>query len=410
MKLKKYFWQLIIIFLAIIFASSITIACSPHQVFLDSTLIKSNNFFLDPNIQNSATKKHLIIPKTLQSKDLKKISQNLNALFHSKIISGGYGEERNFYKTISNKKTIHLGIDAIVKQQTPIISPANGTILASYWMHVEGEKEEVFANGIGGVVVAKYKIKDLNLPSKYKDWIYVKYQNHGEEMIIKVPKMVFVLDQVYYPPPKENERKHTSKEPFVEVAKEKYQQFLNKYQKNTSLKEYEDFISKQEEIVVSFIHLSKKTPYILGNKNNVINNEYKSLNNSYHFVFNKGISSQTPLEVEKGETIGYVGDFNDNGYWSPHVHINSYFYLPKSQTYFYDRILKYNWKKEQSTKETWMNLFKARPLGVKSMNPESVNSKTKLLKKLSGEGYFDPNTIFNLYDKTTEKVYLSFIN
>lgn len=317
----------------------------------------------DINIQDSVTRKHINFNE-LQRKDIDKVPSSLNGFYDAKILSGGWAEKRQFY--FEGKTLLHTGVDVFLPQGTNVYAPADGEVLASYWVQ-NGQHE--FGQGIGGTLVMKVKINDLDIDEGLKEFVYVNQYHH----IYKLPKLVFAKENKYIAP--------------ANIAsKDDYDQYMLKQTetKKASILKIEPYI------MIGIIHLSQNLPFE-GNKKTIT---YASGSHEYTVRMNTSIDNAHPLAVKKGTLIGHVGTIADNGGWVPHMHVNAY----SNMISLFNRAEKYVFNNDFSDdhiKSLWRNL---KPSGVYLT---SHNTENFLLSR----GYFDPNSLFNFYnsgDKTID--------
>lgn len=79
-----------------------------------------------------------------------------------------------------------------------------------------------------------------------------------------------------------------------------------------------DDLKNVTKVRIAFMHLSLST---LNQFNKEIIHVETGAQTKRNISYVKGISPTTPLQIEKGQPIGFVGQSLDNGGWQPHIHI-----------------------------------------------------------------------------------------
>ena len=276
----------------------------------------NHNYFLSPQIQNG-NHKILELDNILYS-DLKKLPLDSVAYFNSSYLVGGFGEPRHFYNGNDDSINYHAGLDVMVAQNTRVVAPADGKIIASYWVRYNSGQ---IAQGIGGVVVMEVNIADLNLSESIKS----------------------------------------------------------------------QFFKDQEKLILTFMHLSQATPSNFGTVTTL-----KST--SYTTILNINIDPQHPFAIKKAQTLGYVGEPNDNGGWPPHVHLE----VHNENSNLFKRLNSYRVVGIANSKLSSSVWARLKPVGT--VVQTSVEHQGDWATYQNSKGYVDPNIIYQLYSDNTPKV------
>lgn len=323
-------------------------------------------YLTDKSTQDSITRKHINFG-TLTRKDIDKVPPSLNGLYDSKILAGGWAEKRQFY--FEGKTLLHTGVDVFLPQGTNVYAPADAEVLASYWIK-NGEHE--FGQGIGGTLIMKVKIANLDIDDELKEFIYVnKYRK-----IYKLPKVVFAKNNKYI-------------EPSNVATKADYDLYISKQTESKRAM----ILGQEPYIMIGIIHLSQNLPFA-GQQKTIT---YTSGTRQYTVKINTSIDNNHPLVVKKGDLIGHVGTMADNGGWVPHMHVNAY----SNMISLFNRAEKYvfnNDISEDHIKSLWRT-FKPSGVYLTSHNTEQF---------LWDRGYFNPNNLFNFYNPTDKIIDFKF--
>ena len=361
-------------------------------------------YFLDVTIQSSPSRKVFTMSEYIRKSDLSKLPSDFNAAYKAKMLVGGFGEPRSFYsgdiKTKKPASFYHLGYDIIVPQKTKIYAPQNGEIIAA-WSKAPSEVE--IASGVGGEILMRIKIEDLNVDQSLKEMIYIKKLNTRRtrtDYVAKVPKLLFAKKGKY--------QGINSKTNMELATKKDYDDFLET-RKGMPYKQIAKLASSY--IYIFFMHLSKETINHLDNNTKETNyNHYitkEKRNVIYKLRMAPNIDIDKPLKVRKGEHIAYVGDSTDNGGWPHHVHIESYIFAPYrsnkiARAYGKNSIGGYRIKETPVTSEMFKKIYtSARAVGTYSKSGVDRYDGSFSDWYINRYQAIDVNEIFDLYDEKT---------
>ncbi len=357
-------------------------------------------YLFSPSIQNSKDKKRMFLP-SLERDDIKNLPRSLNSNHGSPMISGGFGEERLYYSK-NNQKVIHTGIDSLVNANTKLVAPADGEIINSVWML---NPAKPFANGAGGLLTMRSKIKDIDIPDSYKEVVYLKYIVHkpaksdkskatDKTYIYASPKIQFIRNGILTLPTNNKPifvtKDHNIK--IIPATKNEYDSFISNYTPKSSReptrKQLED---SSKYIYFGFMHLSKKSVNLWGQTKV---KKIGSLNTEYSVEINE---QHKWKKINKGDTIGYVGQMNENGGWATHVHIETFIpnMIPNSKP---------GLKRVYSKSRNPLGGLKATGTIASIQYPSFKKKYVSWDNYAIANGLIDPNNIFNLYDENTEKI------
>ena len=341
--------------------------------------MRQHSYFLDKDIQDSSSRVHMILDDFDRS-SLTHFTSSLNSAYHATMLSGGFKEVRHYYGSLSS--SAHAGDDIAVKYNTKIYAPADGEIIASYW--IKNALNE-FAEGIGGVVIERVKINNLNIPAFEKEMIYVKKVVHhfhrpDTYKYFAEYKILYTKNGVYT-------------EPKNIGTKVEYDKYFNHLSKRSRDK----LISQQGNVYLTFMHLTKTTPFLFGATKTV-----KTISKKSGFekkvIYATTITPQHPLIIKAGALIGFVGSPKENGGWMPHVHIEAHLSNVEYQRFSAIRMRRYY-------KFDGHSYSSVKPLGVVSISPKA--KKNYMDEYVVKHGIIDPNNIYNLYDEATRIIHLN---
>ncbi len=359
----------------------------------------------------------------IEYKDLTSIPENLNAHYGYKIIAGGFGELRKYYKKPIDKswkdnKSWHLGQDIILPPGTAIYAPYDGEIINSIW---KGQDvKQTHAYGIGGNLTLKVKISELNIKPQLKEFIYLKYYKEHKNIYwpdgkrielfyYPVPKIQFSKNGKYIAPTNETLKGYNNAKITIST-KEKYENWINDYTKKDSYntnkkkittlinKDFLNFVKKSKNyIYISMMHLAKKSIDIWG-KGAIWPRSNPQIYYSPKINFKRKL-----VKVKKGDIIGYVGDKNENGGWISHVHIEIFTISHNPGAYFNAQNI---WKWEKNSKYKRWNVVKGKGTTHSLKGKKDINATQNMFKTHYGtfsnfaqsRNIIDANEIFKFYN------------
>ena len=336
---------------------SAIISCSQKELLKLSPHV----YLIDKNIQDNPSRKHIDL-SSLERKNIKKIPPNWLGYYNTKMISGGWAEYRKFYK--NSPLSLHTGIDVMLKAKTKIIAPTNAQVVASYW-YQQGNVE--FAEGIGGISILKIKIDDLDIEKKLKEFIYINQRNK----IYKVPKFVFSENGIFKEPnnitTKDEYKKWLKKLDTLDIKKKPYLNENHKKQK---------WIEDSKIIYVGIMHLSEKGIGKWSNSNIATYNYNDKISST--LKVDKTIDYKNPRNLLKGDILGLTGEIQDNGGWSPHVHVNTYYNVSS----LFTRLRNYSLADKNDKNEVKKTVFFSKcHRGYETKEHRIKNSKRKIFMR-----------------------------
>ena len=363
-----------------------TVSCSSAQ---ESKIIDlgKHEIFLDRPTQDASDRTHIIL-ENIQKQDIKKLPANINTYFNSHLVSGGYGEERHYYTgssaltTTSQNSNFHVGVDVLLPTNRELISPVDGEVIAAFW-----KDSPVLFYGIGGTVVIRTKIADLNVDDELKEFVYIKKSRTKAE-VLKLPKLLFKHNKQLL---------HMNEDRFFEVGESDYKTYIDSLQQA----EKDKLIEETKYIYLTFMHLSRDSLNVFSNNTLELQKEDRRK----HIVYNDSIDIKHPHVIKRGQPIGKVGTMADNGGWAPHVHLEAHSALLS----FGSKVDRYDFSAlpaktdaRYATKVSSL-YFAAKPVGT-YISASLTSGKEKWDDFATKRGFIDPNNIYKLYDDSTRRV------
>lgn len=350
-----------------------------------------HEYFLKHDIQDSKDRVHLVL-ENVNKQDIKSLPANINTYFNSHLVSGGFGEERHYYTgsstlvTNHHNSNFHVGVDVLLPTNHNILSPVNGQVVAAFW-----KDSPALFYGIGGTVVIKSNISNMNIEDSLKEFMYVKTSTRKNE-VLKLPKLLFTHNNIYKAPSAKN---------LFTVSEIKYNEYLNSLDSTKRAEVVED----AKYVYLTFMHLSRRSLNIFTGNELEVNKE----NRTKHIIYNSSIDVKNPINIKKGQLIGRVGTMADNGGWAPHVHLEAH----SAFLSFGRHINKYEFNLLPSASDSKYNskvsslYYAAKPIGTYISS--SLSSGRELWNDFSEKkGIIDPNNIYKLYDEHTKQVSFKF--
>lgn len=363
-----------------------TVSCSSNDELKLLDLGK-HEIFLDRKTQDASDRTHIIL-ENIQKQDIKKLPANINTYFNSHLVSGGFGEERHYYTgssaltTTNHNSNFHVGVDVLLPTNRKLVSPVNGEVIAAFW-----KDSPVLFYGIGGTVVIRTKIADLNVDDELKEFVYIKKSRTRPE-VLKLPKLLF----------KHNKQMlHMNEDRFFEVSESDYKAYINSLQQT----EKDKIAQESQYVYLTFMHLSRDSLNVFSNNTLELQKE----NRRKHIVYNNSIDIKHPYAIKRGQSIGKVGTMADNGGWAPHVHLEVHSALLS----FGSKVDRYDFSSlPAKTDARYMSkisslYYHAKPIGT-YISASLTSGKEKWDDFATKKGIIDPNNIYKLYDDSTRQV------